>query len=392
MNYRLITLVALLAAGCLQDSRWTTFGGPSRPSRQPAPVVVATAAPVHVEPPVAPKVNVFGEINGRFITPDSLGTDTYQKHTSPDEGKDADVAVDPTGKWLVFTSTRHSEHPKIYLQHPDGQSVIELTSDNADDANPVFSPDGKWIAFASTRSGNWNIYMMDVEGKNVTQVTSGRTQDLHPTFSPDGQWLAYCSAGTKSGQWELWISKLATSEKRMIGYGLFPSWSPSKEYNRIAFQRARQRGSHLFTLWTLDLVDGEARSVTEIAASENAAIVTPAWSPDGKKLAFTTILQNAANPNHSQHDIWTISADGSARHRITDGAGANLSPFWSVDNKVYFVSDRGGNECVWSASSDAATETVAVKHETKPAVEVKPESKAEPKTAVGTTDSHEVAH
>jgi dipeptidyl aminopeptidase/acylaminoacyl peptidase len=135
-----------------------------------------------------------------------------------------------------------------------------------------------------------------------------------------------------------------------------------------------------------------ARPPAEIAASENAAIVTPAWSPDGKKLAFTTILQNAANPNHSQHDIWTISADGSARHRITDGAGANLSPFWSVDNKVYFVSDRGGNECVWSASSDAATETVAVKHETKPAVEVKPESKAEPKTAVGTTDSHEVAH
>ncbi len=94
----------------------------------------------------------------------------------------------------------------------------------------------------------------------------------------------------------------------MIGFGLFPTWSPTKGVDRIAFQRARQRGGRWFSLWTLDLVDGESRRVTEVAASSNAAIVCPTWSPDGKQIAFATI----AEPNNStgakplgQQDIWT---------------------------------------------------------------------------------------
>ena len=77
----------------------------------------------------------------------------------------------------------------------------------------------------------------------------------------------------------------------MIGYGLFPSWSPSRDGDRIAFQRPRQRGSRWFSLWTLDLVNGEATRVTEVVLSSNAAVLSPTWSPDGKRLAFATIME-----------------------------------------------------------------------------------------------------
>ena len=52
--------------------------------------------------------------------------------------------------------------------------------------------------------------------------------------------------------------------------------------------------------------------MTEVAVSSNAAIVTPCWSPDGKKLAFTTVVQpaNGANVAAGQQDIWMIDADG----------------------------------------------------------------------------------
>jgi TolB protein len=308
-----------------------------------------------VQATTPPVVNIFGELDGVARTPGKLvGDEGFQQHTFTDEGYDADVCVDPTSKWMVFASTRHSTHAGIYLQRVDGTAVTKLTSDDSDNAFPTFSPDGKEIAFCSTRGGAWNIYVMDTEGRNTITVTSGGTQCIHPSFSPDGTRLVYSALGARSNQWELWIINLATSERRQIGYGLFPSWSPSKEVDRIAFQRARQRGSRWFSLWTLDLIDGEAHRVTEVAVSSNAAIVSPSWSPDGKRLVFATILDpNRSNRKNSalakgEQDIWTIDGDGNDRRRITDGNGINLSPFWSNDNRVYFISNRSGNDAVWS--------------------------------------------
>ncbi len=311
-----------------------------------------------------PPVNMFGEVGGvarSVSTP--IGDQGFQQHTYVDEGYDSDVAISPNGKLLAFASTRHSEHAGIYTQRVDGTAVTKLTAEDCDNAFPTFSPDGKQIAFCSTRSGSWNIYLMDIEGRNVVSITTGSTQCVHPSYSPDGGRLVYSALGQRTNEWELWTVNLTTGEKRQIGYGLFPSWSPAKNVERIAFQRARQRGSRWFSLWTLDLVDGEARQVTEVAVSSNAAIVAPAWSPDGKRLVFATIVNPnpaaaavstnakgapAVSRRKSEQDLWIITADGSDRRRITDGNGINLSPVWSTDNRVYFISDRNGPECVWS--------------------------------------------
>lgn len=340
-------------ADAQRESHVTT----SRPDSQDARLTGKAHAPRWGNDPqpdrVAQTINVFGEMDGIERGPARpLGESGFQQHTSADEGEDGDVAVDPTGRWLAFSSTRHNEAGDIYLQRVDGTAVTQLTNDLERDAFPAFSPDGKWIAFCSTRAGNWQIYRTDLDGRNIVQVTSGPMQAIHPSFSPDGHRLVYSALGARSGQWELWTVDLLSRERRQIGYGLFPSWSPDKSVDRIAYQRARQRGSRWFSLWTLDLIGGEGRRMTEVAVSSNAAIVAPSWSPDGKRLAFTTVVQTVNGAG--QQDVWTVNADGANRIRLTDGNGLNLTPAWSADNRVYFVSDRGGNESVWSVQADPA--------------------------------------
>ena len=303
--------------------------------------------------------NSFGEFGTEGERPylPVAGRAGYQQHTYVDEGFDTDVAVSPDARWMAYASTRHSTRSDIYLQRTGGLAVTKLTTDPADDAFPAFSPDGGKIAFCSNRSGNWDVYVMDRDGRNVVAVTQGPGQDLHPSFSPDGRRVAFCRVGGRSKQWEIWTADLGTGEQTMVGFGLFPDWSPRVDKDVIAFQRARQRGGRWFSLWTMELTDaGEPTAVTEIAMSTNAALVSPAWSPEGTHLAFATVVDpDAGMPDVDQdvgrQDVWTVRGDGTDRHRITDGKGTYATPAWATDGRVYFVSDRGGTESVWSAAA-----------------------------------------
>ena len=80
-----------------------------------------------VQPVVAPKVNIFGELDGQQPKSSAGRADFgFQQHTYSDEGYDGEVHIDPTGKWLVFSSTRHHVKPEIYVQRVDRTSVTQF--------------------------------------------------------------------------------------------------------------------------------------------------------------------------------------------------------------------------------------------------------------------------
>jgi len=268
------------------------------------------------------------------------------------EGADFDPDLDPSGRFVAYASTRHRAQADIYLKAVDGAAVTQLTGDPAADMMPTFSPDGRQIAFASERSGN-----MEARGGQAVQITDSPPQDIHPSFSPDGTRLVYCSLSQASGQWELVVVDLEnTATKQYIGHGLLPNWSPVD--NRIVFQRARQRGTRWFSVWTLTYENGEAHRPTALAASDNAAVITPDWSPDGSHVVFCTVIDPQYDDGQSPAyaDLWVMEADGSNRARLTHGQFTNLQPDWSTTGAIYFVSDRAGDglENVFAIRADQA--------------------------------------
>lgn len=295
---------------------------------------------------------------------------SVRRVTFADEGADSDVAPGPKGDFIVFASTRHRATSDLYLQHTGSAAVTQLTSDPSNEVMPALSPDGARLAYASDRAGTWDLYLSDLRGGPTVRLTDDGSQNLHPSFSADGKWLVYCSRAPRSGVWELVLIELAhPGQRRLVGHGLFPAFSPVD--GRIVYQRARERGGRWFSLWTLDLAHANPGPPTEIAASSNAALITPAWSPDGKRVVFCTVLDPAADsnpdswadsgasgadgqPGTSRADVWVCDADGGQRTRLTRGGYAHLQPAWANDpsglGSIYFVSDRSarGSENVYA--------------------------------------------
>jgi len=299
------------------------------------------------------QINLFGELPGRPDVPYFSRTGSaLLQHTYAEEGADFDPHISADGRSLIFASTRHNEAPDLYYKAASGVAVTQLTSDPAADVQPAYSPDGTKVAFASNRAGNWDIWIVGLDGQKPVQITSSAADEIHPSWSLDGRQIVYSSLPAR-GQWELWLADpVADGTKRFIGYGLFPEWSPAGR--TIVYQRARERGSRWFSVWTIQLVDGEPLYPTEVAASADAALITPTWSRDGTQLAYTAVVPvSGVDPSLQGNatesaDIWIVDADGNSRVRLTDGHTSNFGPVWSPEGRVFFTSSRAGHEAIWS--------------------------------------------
>ncbi len=273
------------------------------------------------------------------------------------EGGDYSPDVDRTGSFIVFASTQHRTTFDLYRKSVDGRTVTQITADPSDDLMPAISPDGTKIAFASNRNGNWDIFTMPVGGGAATQITFDVDEEVQPTWAPDGKRLAFSRKNGRSGAWEIWIVDTTTPGLRtFVCEGFLPRWSPETGSDRLLFQRARQRGSRLYGIWTIDIVRGEGINPTEVLSARNAAILQPSWSPDGKQIVFTTVADPDSDfdwPERS--DIWVITVDGTSRSALTNDQYRNMQPIWAVDGRIYFVSNRGGIENVWAMTVDRTT-------------------------------------
>ncbi|MEO0511728.1 MAG: DPP IV N-terminal domain-containing protein [Planctomycetota bacterium] len=345
--------------------------------------------------------NIWGDLSGRARPSLTQSGETFDpfdmsRITFSEEGADFDPRLTPNGTHVYFASTRHRDTADIYIKSVRGRAVRQLTTDPANDVMPSISPDGTQLAFASDRAGSWDIYITDVNGGQARPITTSTTQELHPTFSPDGTRLAYCRLGETSGRWELWVTEVDNPQVAFhVGYGLFPEWCPvtgtgAAGGDRVLFQRARERGGRLFSIWTLEIrPDNEAGFLTELASEPASALINPTWSDDGQRLAFVRAsIDDSSAERPSNGDIVMMNIDGSGLTNLTADDSVNLMPAWGMGDSVFFVSDREATNSIWSVN---VREAVIAAGEPLPEslpITARTEAPASPtRTASGTTNN-----
>lgn len=115
-----------------------------------------------------------------------------------------------------------------------------------------------------------------------------------------------------------------------------PAWSP--DGTKLAYVSFEKKKPIVFVQ---SLMTGQRQILANFKGNNSA----PAWSPDGSKLAI--VLTYGANSQ-----VYTINADGTGLKQLTKSSAIDTEPSWSPDAKwIYFSSDRGGRPQVYKVSS-----------------------------------------
>lgn len=265
-------------------------------------------------------------------------------------GDDYDADVTADGRWMVFTSTRNTKQPQIYMKNlSGGTAVIMKTNQATPCVHPSFSPDGKWIAYASYKNGNYDIWVMPADRNGAAeQITSSPFHELHPSWSPDGKKIVFMTySETRSWNIQIWDS--ATTQVATITQGMCPEWSPVPGDETIVFQKARKRDIPWFGVWT---VQSDGTQLTEVVAEAEWAAIDPSWSRDARYIVFTSVYKSIEAKAESRRtkgdDIWIVARDGTRQRRLTSDSRPDWSPRWACKDRIYFSSTREGHANVWS--------------------------------------------
>ena len=199
------------------------------------------------------------------------------------------------------------------------------------------------IAFASDRTGVVQVWMMNIDGSQQRQLTNVSGGACQPSWSPDGMQIVFTSPCP--GQQDsypgsaLYILNLADSKVIPLPNGspegdYDPAWSP--DGNRIAFTTLRKGKPSIF------VINLETQSVEDLSrqAFDDSQ---PAWMPGGMQLAFLR--------KYTTSQIWVMSDTGQYQAQFSKNEGViNMYPNWSNDGTVIYYSETSSNSFIpWLA-------------------------------------------
>jgi len=295
---------------------------------------------------VSDRVTAEGATCALFL----LSTETSEKRrlTSPTSELlgDHSPAFSPDGLHLAFSrsASGHSTSQLYMLTlaedlAPQGEPK-RLGIENRRNGGPVWSSDGREILFTSGpqhRIGLWRTAAFGIhEPERLTFAMEGAGL---PAISRQGNRLAYVNLAFDVNIWQLGLTgrgNVAGPAVNLISSTRIdhtPKFSPDGK--KILFSSFR---SGTPEIWACN-ADGS--SPVQLTTLEATVAQNPRWSPDGRQIVFDSTIQGNA-------DVYVISAEGGKPRRLTDSAASDSGASFSRDGRwIYFSSDRGGEVRIW---------------------------------------------
>jgi len=248
------------------------------------------------------------------------------------------------GQWVVYAvRTRMLKEDKneqrLWMVSTHGGDPISLTAEGVSSSHPRWSPDGKYLAFLSARNNGktqvWLLNRLGGEAAHLTDVPQG-VDDFE--WSPDSTRLVLILRDPKPEDLEAAKDK----DKDKPAAAAKPKTPPPFVIDRLQFKRDTvgyldRRRTHLYVF---DVASKKSTQVTSGDFDDSE----PAWSPDGKSLAFAS-NRSTPDPDATYNsDIWVVAANntdkGAHLTQITTNPGPDRSPAWSPDGKwIAFISE-----------------------------------------------------
>ena len=261
----------------------------------------------------------------------------------------------PHGYRIAFWGLRQSWQRDIWTVAAGGGDPVPVTDDYYLDWNPVWSPDGRHLYFSSDRSGSVNLWRVAIDEKSgkvlstPEPVTTPSPYSGYISFSADGRRMAYVQQVRTSNVQKVRFDAVNESAvgapdavTRRSREAYYPDLSPD---GRSVVLAALGSQEDLFTVGS----DGSGlRHLTDDSYKDRA----PAWSPDGKRIAF---MSNRSG----KFEIWTIQPDGSGLQQLTNLAVHSvLCPVWSPDGMRLAGTPMGFNSFIMDAHVPWKDQTV----------------------------------
>ena len=209
---------------------------------------------------------------------------------------------------------------QVLAQQPPGAAHAMPPQAPASGANPRVSPDGKSIVFTSDRDGTSNIYVMNADGSSQRRVTPEKNTAQLGGWAGDSRHVIYLRRGADSaGVFEVDVMSGAKRLILSMPNALFPAVSPDR--HSLVFTAGTFPNVLLYSV-TLGETSGH------VPLTQDGANFGAAWSPDGKRIAYSSIKVAGAGPK-----IFVVNADGSDAHQLSSGDGSHELPQWSPDGR-----------------------------------------------------------